>query len=232
MIYRENGIKKIRANVGFLLGALAFIAIYGVKILNPFYVDWLLGKGDLSQHYLGWEFYRHSAWEFPIGMTDRLAYPIHTSVIFTDSIPLLAIPFKILKFMLPEYFQYFGIWGLICFGLQGYFSVKIFNWLDFNWTSALIGSVFIILSPVLIYRMFMHTSLGAQWLLLLSIYLLLRHKADYKKLKLTTIYWGVIGFLIPAIHLYFLPMCFIFLLAYIIKSMLDEKNLELHIWHL
>lgn len=72
--------------IGFLLGVILFVMIYGVRILNPCFVDWLFGHGDLSQHYLGWEFYRKADWHFPIGMTDNLAYPIQTSIIFTDSI--------------------------------------------------------------------------------------------------------------------------------------------------
>ena len=29
----------------FVIGVILFIVVYGVKILNPFYVDWLLGLG-------------------------------------------------------------------------------------------------------------------------------------------------------------------------------------------
>lgn len=79
------------------MGAIAFIAIYGVKILNPTYVDWLLGWGDLSQHYLGWELFRMGDWKFPLGLTDMAAYPLETSVIFTDSIPIFALFLKYLK---------------------------------------------------------------------------------------------------------------------------------------
>ena len=45
-----------------MIGIVVFIALYGVDVLNPFYDDWLLGKGDLTQHYLGWCFYRRGEW--------------------------------------------------------------------------------------------------------------------------------------------------------------------------
>lgn len=227
LYYDENGVRKISPNIGFIMGIIIFMLIYGIRILDPFYVDWLLGRGDLSQHYFGWEFYRRSPCSFPIGMTDRLAYPIRTSVVFTDSIPLFAVLFKIFSKILPEYFQYFGLWGILCFGLQGFFSTKIFNILNRNWICTLIGNVFIIVSPVLIFRMFMHTSLGAQWLILLCFYLLLKHEKDYKKIKIITIYWGTIGFLTAAIHLYFLPMCLLFVLGYVILSILKEKKCKI-----
>ena len=101
-------------------GALAFMLIYGVNVLNPVWDDWLLGRGDLTQHYLGWCFFRRGSWTFPIGLTDNLAYPSYTSVIFTDSIPLFAVFFKVLSPVLPETFQYFGWWGIMSFALQGF----------------------------------------------------------------------------------------------------------------
>ena len=88
----EKTVKKININIiAALLGGIAFVLIYGVKILNPLYTDWLLTGGDPSQHYLGWEFFRRSDWYFPLGLTDQLAYPLKTSVIYTDSIPIFAV---------------------------------------------------------------------------------------------------------------------------------------------
>lgn len=55
-----------------LIGAILFISIYGVKILDPTYEDWLFEGGDLTQHYLGWVFYRRSGWHFPIGLIDNI----------------------------------------------------------------------------------------------------------------------------------------------------------------
>lgn len=212
--------------IGFLLGVISFVMVYGVRILNPCFVDWLFGHGDLSQHYLGWEFYRRAGWYFPIGMTDNLAYPIQTSIIFTDSIPIFAVFFKIWNRILPEYFQYFGLWGLICFGLQGYFSIKIFNNLKLSWISTLAGTVVLIFSPIIIHRMFMHSSLSAQWLILASIDMLIQHKKNYKNLKKSIVQWGILGFLVSGIHFYFFPMCFLFAAAYVIQSIIEQKKIK------
>ena len=61
---------------------IAYLLIYGYYILNPFYTDWLLGHGDLSQHYLGWQAFQNGSWMFPIGMTNQLAYPSASSIIW------------------------------------------------------------------------------------------------------------------------------------------------------
>lgn len=110
--------KRININiVAALLGGIAFVLIYGVKILNPLYTDWLLTGGDLSQHYLGWEFFRRSDWYFPLGLTDQLAYPLKTSVIYTDSIPIFAVFFKLFRSILPRQFSVFWYLGIVmlCF---------------------------------------------------------------------------------------------------------------------
>ncbi len=45
--------------LGALLGGLLFVMLYGVRILDVTYDDWLLtGWYDLSQHYVGWTLYR------------------------------------------------------------------------------------------------------------------------------------------------------------------------------
>ena len=79
---------------GALLGALVFVALYGVRVLNPTCVDWILNNAspDPSQHYLGWEFFAASAVRLPyIGANYSAIYPYRTSILFTDSIPLLAL---------------------------------------------------------------------------------------------------------------------------------------------
>lgn len=120
-IWDKYGLSIIAA----VLGALCFIGIYGVDILNPTYDAWLLQGGDLTIHYIGWEFFRVSDWQFPIGLMDRICYPNSVSIIFTDSIPVLAVLFKLFSSFLPETFQYFGWWALLCFILQGVFSTNL-----------------------------------------------------------------------------------------------------------
>lgn len=218
---------KVLYRSSVIMGIVAFIAIYGINVLNPVYDDWLLGRGDLTQHYLGWCFYRRGNWTFPVGLTDNLAYPSLTSVIFTDSIPGLAVFFKLLSPILPETFQYFGWWGLVSFALQGYFAVKILREFSVGKVQALIGSTFFVISPIVIERMFRHTALGGHWMILAAVYLYVRHEKDYQKLKKTIVCWGILGGLIAAVHLYFLPMCGAFLCGYILCSFIKEKGIKL-----
>lgn len=210
--------------VGGILGAIGFIILYGYIILNPTYTDWLLEGLDLSQHYLGWKFYRNSAWHFPLGLMDTIAYPNKASVIFTDSIPLFALIFKgidsIIK--LPQDFQYFGIWGFLCMILQGITAAAILKKYLNNMVDIAAGTLFFIFSPVLINRMYYHTSLAAQWMVLLSIYLI----CSYREIRGKKAIWfcGILGALCAAVHIYFLPMCGIFVLGYAVTRFITDKK--------
>ena len=106
--------------VGAFLGMIIFIAIYGVSVLNPCYDDWIFNKnGDIVQHYIGWQYFRKSDWHFPLGLIDGLSDDGAFSCVYTDSIPIFAIFFKIFSPILPSTFQYIGLWEFFSFILQG-----------------------------------------------------------------------------------------------------------------
>lgn len=223
---KEAFLKSIKINMaligGILTGFLFFLMLYGIQILNVTYDDWLLTGGDLSQHYLGWCFFRESDWTFPIGLMDKISYPNFVSVIFTDSIPLFAVIFKIFRNWLPETFQYFGIWGLICFGLQGGLgALLIRHFVKSDWP-AIAGSLFFVMAPIEIYRMYMHTALGAQWLLLAA--LLFGLKRNRLKLKQRMALCALLGVLCGSIHIYFIPMCGIILGAFLTEDVIYKRR--------
>lgn len=209
-----------------VLTAVVFCCIYGVNILNPGYTDWLVTGGDLSQHYLGWVAYRYSSWHFPIGLTDRLAYPACTSVIFTDSIPLFAVVFKILSPVLPENFQYFGFWGITCFALQGIFSARIIKRVTENRIAIVLGSLLAVIMPTVFFRLYGHEALAGQWLIVFVLDLLFAYEIyeeNHKKLYLTV---AITAVLAVSIHMYFLVMCGIIVLAYCVEDIIQKKNVK------
>lgn len=208
-----------------LLGIAAFLVIYGPRIINPFYVDWFLGYGELNQHYLGWKAYKESGWMFPIGCTRLLMYPEKSSIIFTDSIPCMAVFFKLFKAVLPVDFQYFGIWGVLCFALQGVFSGKILYRASGSKTAAVMGSVFFILAPVMIGRMYGHTALAGQWVMLAAMDIVFEacmcFSNEQKKIVIKS---AGLGFLAASVHIYFIPLCGIFLICGVLYELLKRQK--------
>lgn len=184
-----------------LLGAIFFLLLYGVRVIDPTNTDWILNSGpDPSQHYLGWELFRQSDVRLPfLGMSYATVYPFRTSIIYTDSIPLLALLFKAIGALLPGRFQYLGIWGLFCFMAQGFFGQKIVWRISgaetrgtaVRWGTVLSALLFL-LYPVLTVRMFGHTALAGNWLILMGIWLWLCCPESLPK---ACLWWGVMGLL-------------------------------------
>src|SRR3546814_12635797 len=78
------------------VGAAAFLLVTGGTILSPTYVDWLMQGADPAQHWLGWQFFRQSPFfQWPLGANPDYGMEIGSSIVFSDSLPFLAIVFKI-----------------------------------------------------------------------------------------------------------------------------------------
>lgn len=220
---------------GALLGALVFVALYGIRVLNPANVDWILNNAspDPSQHYLGWEFFRRSTVRLPyLGANYSAIYPYRTSILFTDSIPLLALLCKLVSPLLPAQFQYFGLWGLFCYALQGGLAQAILARLGgirpgqttACWASVL-GAGLLVFFPALTVRMFAHTALAANWLVLLAFWLWLRGDALLPTTKRACLAWGGMGLLCAGIHLYYLPMVGLVLVGFAVRCALQKRGI-------
>lgn len=234
-MHMKRGSKKWLDNNFLLYGTITvlsagiFCMIYGLHVLDPTDTEWLLGGGDLSQHYIGWKAYRNSRWMFPIGMTDQLTYPDHSSVIFTDSIPVFAVFFKILSPLLPDEFQFFGFWGILCFILQACLSARIIRHFTGNKLLLITVSVLFTVTPVMIQRMYVHTSLAGQWILMLALEPMFAYRkySDHKRIcKMAC----VIGVLAASIHIYFVFMCGIILVSFCIEDFLMQKRVKASVW--
>lgn len=213
-----------------LLGAVFFVLLYGVRVLNPTDTSWIFNSGvDPSQHYLGWALYRSSEVRLPyLGMSYATVYPYRTSIIYTDSIPLLALFFKAIGSLLPGRFQYLGIWGLFCFMAQGFFGQKIVWRISgaetrgtaVRWGTVLSALLFL-LYPVLTVRMFGHTALAGNWLILMGIWLWLCCEDSLPK---ACLWWGVMGLLCVGIHQYYLPMLGILAVGHAVSRLMRGKG--------
>lgn len=173
---RRKAINPVSAS---FVGLVVFFALTGGRVLDPGYVDWLIGQDpimvDRAMHYLGWEFFRHSpVLQFPLGANPAYGSEISSSIVFTDSIPLLALLLKPFDGILPEPFQYSGFWILTSFCLQAVFAWKILFAIGNDRILALTGCVFFALAPPALWRLTAHYALFAQWVLLAGLYLYVR----------------------------------------------------------
>ena len=210
--------------ISAFLGMSIFLLLFGPRVLDPTYTDWYT-MGDPGGHYFGWKLFREADWQIMFGMMNTANYPYSASVVFTDSLPVAAIFFKLFRNIEPADFQYFGLWGFMCFALQGALSAVILKRYIKNDLSVIISSVFFILTPAFVKRMFWHTALASHWLILLGLVFFVWHFEKFSTLKRMGLSWGILGALCPLVHSYYLAFCGIIALVFALEDFHKKKSL-------
>lgn len=202
-----------------LLGLTVFWLIWGVKIINPIDIEWTM-SGDAAQHFLGWHFFRFEPWTFPLGGIKSFLYPEGTSLVYTDSIPLVAIPLKLISTFLPPIFQYRGPWILLCYMLQGYFAALLIGEITKNRVIVLLSSIFFLIAPILVVRVGMeHEALCSHWLIIASIYFYLQTDGVRNRTL-----WLLLLVMAALIHFYMLFMISTIFISYVLKVVLENEK--------
>ncbi|MBU0650500.1 hypothetical protein KKC59_01165 [bacterium] len=203
----------IIAIIGFTIAFYRF----GWTALNPTNIDWLMQHGDSATYYLGWQFLRNESWHFPLGIIKEYIYPIGACIGYTDSLPLLAFPFKLISFILPKNFQYFGLWLFASHILQGIFGYLLTNIFTQKRWIKIIGSVFFLLSPIMLFRVG-HIVLAGHWIILAGFWVYFSSKTKYN--------W-ILTAIAGLIHPYIGIMVLAILIAGVFKEWLFTKKLSL-----
>lgn len=218
------GIKKKKCYsiiIGTFCGVISFLVLYGVGSLNFQNDAWIMqgyDGSDIVQHYAGWVNFREAPWKLPLGEMNNLG-TTGSLVSYTDSIPIVAILFKLFRDFLPATFQYFGIYILLCFILQGIGAALL---LERKKVSLIIQTSCVLLftfSPVMIERAFRHTALASHFLILFSMLHYLNYRESLKQKEKGNLPGGLIlqNCLAIMIHPYFLPITMMFTLLAIIE---------------
>ena len=182
-----------------LFGTVAFFVWAGWTFLNPENVAWVR-VGDRAMHTLGWWFFRFSPWGLPIGVNPRNGLEISSSVALSDSLPLFAIPFKLLSPVLPEMFQYWGIWFLFSMILQAVLGYAIARQLRLGRFASVAVGACLVVTPAFLWRMPVHMALSGHWVLLAAIYLYARETPPPRWA------WPLMLAVASAVHAYLLAM--------------------------
>jgi hypothetical protein len=189
--------------LGFLAAAAFGVAAYfvwaGWTFLDPQNVGWLR-LGDRSMHTLGWWFYRVTPWGLPIGVNPRNGLEISSSVALSDSLPLFAVPFKLLSPLLPVVFQYWGLWFLVSMVLQAVFGYAMARELRLNRFVSFVFAACLVVTPAFLWRMPVHMALSGHWVLLGALYLYVK-AAPPRRFA-----WPLLLAVASAVHAYLLAM--------------------------
>jgi hypothetical protein len=152
------------------IGLAVAIPLIGAARVDPANLGWL--NGDPATGYVGWAFYRHEAgWHFPITWATRIGWPLGVTISWLDSIPLVAVLLRPFSAVLPEPFQYLGMWACLCFVLQAYFALRLAAILFPEQPLFMLGCTLLMAgAPAVMWRLFGHYALASHWLIVASLW--------------------------------------------------------------
>jgi hypothetical protein len=193
----------IHLGLAALLGFAWYLVLYGRYPLYFTHVNWIYkAGGDALMHHFGWEWFRYEPWRFPLGKIAAYGYPFGSSVTFLDSIPLVAIPLKLLSPWLEPSFQYFGLWELASVIGQVLLGMLILHEFTRSYPLKILGASLLVLSPPMIFRAFYHESLSAHWIILAAAWFVL---LEYRQ-RLWRGAWVILFTIALLIQMYWIPM--------------------------
>jgi hypothetical protein len=217
LINHRQSSKILPFFISICIGFLVFLTVIGPYALRPSNIAWL-GHGDPATHYLGWEFFRHIGWSFPLGLNPSYGLEISNAILYSDSIPVLAFLFKPFSLLLTSPFQYFGLWLLLCFIFQAWFTYQLISLVTKNTIFCTLGACLFCLSPPMLWRMYEHLSLAGHFLILASLYLALVPLHRYQSR-----YWIILLIVSALTHAYLLAMVGLIWLADVLGRLINKS---------
>ena len=222
------------SSLSSLSAYLIAIAIAYAFVAYQFPVSFLMGNstvfdhGDIAQHVSGWWYYARDSWHFPLLHTTRLDHPTGVSIAYTDSIPLLALPFKVLITLfpnwLPAHFHYVGLWIGLVFVSQAVAATFLMRALGVKSLLAVLISVGFALTWPVIHARYHHPALMMQSIIIyaIALYFLGRQKTWSS----STVSFGFVGLNLVAltVHPYFLPFTAGFFTAFLADQAIQGES--------
>lgn len=187
---------------GAIVGAALFVTVLGTAIVRPTNLGWTM-RHDLQTYVLAWTHFRHTDWQWPLGLVPGVGHPVGTSIGNADAIPLAAFALKPLAAWLPEPFQYLGAWLLLCFALQGAFAVLVLRMVTPDWRLHTLGAALFVQVPALVHRLG-HPALCAHFLLIASIGLVVDDMRTPRRWHLAA--WVAVAAVVAAVQPYIAGM--------------------------
>lgn len=194
--------------------------IIGYKNLIPSETDWIFTSNDLISYYLPLFFYNSDSWSFDLFKNFNYGLEISENMFFYDTVQILNPLIKLLSKTFETPIQYVSLWKILNVTLQGLFAFKIIYFKTKNISYSFLVGLFFILIPFFLDRLFIHTFVGSHWLILWSIYLIIKYDINIPLKK-----WSLLLFISVFINIYLTIMILLFLylfLAYL--YLFKEKN--------
>lgn len=208
--------------LALVFGVANAISLFGVFPLDPRNITWLFG--DTGTYYSAWSQYRHDPHlHFPLAWTERAGYPIGASIAMFDAFPIVAIVLRPFSPLLPNEFQYVGLYSIACFVLQTYFGLRICQRLFTSQPAFIVfGSLFFLLSAPLTWRALGHQPLMSHWLILAALDCYFREPGD-RPVRWFSRFWIVLA-IAPGFNPYVAAMSTLVALAGLARLQIERRS--------
>lgn len=199
--------------------ALLYAAWMPLATLDPRNVGWLLDGHDHGQSAIGLAAYlAGGGWPgFHIAL---LSAPEGTSLLLTDSIPLLGLLLGPFASVLPPGLQFVGPWMFACLALQILFAWALVRPHAPDLPTAWFGTVLLAALPMFFNR-YPHASLCAQWLILWALWIYVEpRRADRPW------WWLAVLGVAALVHSYLLLMVASIWAASLLRRSVERKQIR------
>ena len=177
------------------LTLLGLSANYAVLDINS--IGWLF-REDFTPAILGSLFYSLGEFTFPIGSNPLYGGEISASTLYSGSIPIVALIYKLIRS--HEEFQIYGFFYLFCFFMQGVAGTFLYKSLykfrfkhvqELNLVETIFIQFFFIFAPVFVANISHNFNLQCHFLILLALALYFRGIDTVSPLKFATSIMGI-----------------------------------------
>ncbi len=200
--------------IGVVLGSW----FVGVKNLMPWNSQWLMPTPNRLDHavaQLNWEFFRNAPiFQWPPVLIPSLGEGWGTVYVPFSSGSLFGIVLKYFDVVLPQDFQFLGIWVLFSFAMLGYWSVRLVSRVTSRPGLLWLGSSLLMASPTIFYRIGVlgHFELSAHWLIFAAIWLYLTEGFSGRR-------WALLCTVTLIVNVYLFAIVFGVFLASVIRHL-------------
>lgn len=178
---------------------------------------WSGVASDRASNLVGYLYYLEAPWQWPPFRLDQLSLPEGTSVIYSDSIPLVSLLAKAANSIYPNDFIFFGFWIGACYLLNGIAFLLVLDRLGVrDPLISLLGALLAMLTPVLLQRWY-HAGLNAHFLILLSLALYFAIATSDSSRRILTLQVALVVIAL-LIHPYIMAIVFSILFATVLKA--------------
>lgn len=214
--------------VGALVGAMAMVSAFGWTFVLGTSEFWEYPKEDPKIHTMGLVHFVREPWHWPPGITRSVSPPEGLSITFTDSIPILAFPLKLIAPALPSSLGWltdrpFGFWLFVVYALNGLFLARFARRLGNRsvWGAA-VTALFGCTLPTLLVR-WIHPALCAHFLLVWGVLLVVIARSEPPSRKQLIEWLALLG-IAALTHPYLLAMVATLFLSSLATSAIHHRG--------